>query len=158
MKPMLPSLTFDLPVRPDWQYEVKYDGFRAMLVWNSTKIELISRNGRDLLKQFPEIKEFLLRYEVQFKPYLPLHLDGELVYLENTHKANFSAIQVRGRLKSEKKISEQATRSPCRLMVFDLLLVKGKGIYTEPFYKRKEALAELFQAAGFKLKADPYND
>ena len=58
MKPMLPSLTFDLPVRPDWQYEVKYDGFRAMLVWNSTKIELISRNGRDLLKQFPEIKEW----------------------------------------------------------------------------------------------------
>lgn len=158
MKPMLPSLTFDLPVRPDWQYEVKYDGFRAMLTWNQKGIELVSRNGKNLLPQFPEIKQFLWQYEAQFKPYLPLQLDGELVYLENTHKANFSAIQVRGRLKSEKKIAEQAARFPCRLMVFDLLLVKGNGIYTEPFNKRKEALAELFQAAGFKLKANPYND
>ncbi|MEH7093307.1 DNA ligase D [Neobacillus vireti] len=158
MKPMLPSLTFDLPVRPDWQYEVKYDGFRAMLTWNQKGIELISRNGKNLLPQFPEIKKFLLQYEALFKPYLPLQLDGELVYLENTHKANFSAIQVRGRLKSEKKIAEQAARFPCRLMVFDLLLVKGNGIYSEPFYKRKDALEELFQAAGFKLKADPYND
>src|SRR4051812_6464311 len=113
MKPMLPSLTFDLPVRPDWQYEVKYDGFRAMLTWNQKGIELISRNGKNLLPQFPEIKQFLLQYETQFKPYLPLQLDGELVYLENTHKANFSAIQVRGRLKSEKKIEEQAARFPC---------------------------------------------
>ncbi|PFO04841.1 DNA ligase D [Bacillus sp. AFS076308] len=158
MKPMLPSLTFDLPVRPDWQYEVKFDGFRAMLTWNSKGIEFISRNGKDLLPQFPEIKDFLLRYELLFKPYLPLQIDGELVYLENTHKANFSAIQVRGRLKSEKKISEQATRSPCRLMVFDLLMLKGKKFSTEPFFKRKEALKELFLTIGFELESDPYNN
>ncbi|MEH7416677.1 DNA ligase D [Neobacillus drentensis] len=159
MKPMLPSLTFELPVRPDWQYEVKYDGFRALLTWNlTTGIELMSRNGKDLLPQFPEIKEFLLLHKVQFEPHLPLQLDGELVYLENTHKANFSAIQIRGRLKSEKKISEQSTRSPCRLMVFDLLMLKGKVLYTEPFYKRKKALEELFLKVRFELESDPYND
>lgn len=155
---MLPSLTFDLPVRPDWQYEVKFDGFRALLTWNSKGIEFISRNGKDLLPQFPEIKEFLLQYELLFKPYLPLQIDGELVYLENTYKANFSAIQVRGRLKSEKKISEQATRSPCRLMVFDLLMLNGKKFSTEPFSKRKEALKELFLTIGFELESDPYNN
>src|SRR4051794_32569062 len=108
MKPMLPSLTFDLPVHPDWLYEVKYDGFRAILEWNTQGVELTSRNGKALLPQFPEIKEFLLKHEKQFKPFLPLQLDGELVSLENTHKANFSMIQVRGRLKSDRKISEQA--------------------------------------------------
>ncbi|MBM7655118.1 DNA ligase D [Neobacillus cucumis] len=158
MRPMLPSLTFDLPVRPDWQYEVKYDGFRAMLSWDNTGIKLMSRNGNNLLPQFPEIKEFLLRYEVQFQPYLPLQLDGELVYLENTHKANFSAIQVRGRLKSEKKISEQATRFPCRLMVFDLLMLKGKGFFINPFYKRKQVLKKLFLGVGFQTEANPYNN
>lgn len=48
MKPMLPSLTFDLPVHPDWYYEVKYDGFRAILEWNGQGIELTSRNGKTL--------------------------------------------------------------------------------------------------------------
>ncbi|PLS01573.1 DNA ligase D [Neobacillus cucumis] len=158
MKPMLPSLTFELPVRPDWQYEVKYDGFRAMLTWNRNGIELISRNGKDLLPQFPEIKEFLLRYEAQFKPFLPLQLDGELTYLENTYKANFSAIQVRGRLKSEKKILEQAQRSPCRLMVFDVLMLNGKVLFAEPFHKRKNLLIELFQRIEFDVESDPYNN
>jgi len=157
MKPMLPSLTFELPVRPNWQYEVKYDGFRAMLTWNSRGIELVSRNGKDLLVQFPEIKEFLLRNEILFTSFLPLQLDGELVYLENTHKANFSAIQVRGRLKSEKKISEQSTRSPCRLMVFDVLMLKGKKLFGEPFYHRKEVLKDFFHKAGLSLESDPYN-
>ncbi|MGG3564553.1 DNA ligase D [Neobacillus rhizosphaerae] len=158
MKPMLPSLTFDLPVRPEWVYEVKYDGFRAILDWNSKGIELTSRNGKTLLPQFPEIKEFLLKHEEQFKPYLPLRLDGELVSLENTHKANFSAIQVRGRLKSEKKINDQATSFPCRLMVFDLLLLSGKTITIQPFKKRKEELRKLFLSMGFDLDSDPYND
>jgi len=158
MKPMLPSLTFDLPIQSDWLYEVKYDGFRAILEWNSKGITLTSRNGKDLFPQFPEIKEFLLQHEKHFKPFLPLQLDGELVSLENTLKANFSAIQVRGRLKSEKKIMEQSTQSPCRLMVFDLLMLNGKTFYSQSFHKRKAALSKLFKTIGFELDPDPYND
>lgn len=158
MKPMLPSLTFDSPVRPDWKYEVKYDGFRAMLDWDSQGINLTSRNGKDLFPQFPEIKKFLLDNKNLFQPFLPLQLDGELVYLENTYKANFSAIQVRGRLKSEKKIKEQAAHSPCRLMVFDLLMLNGNPLYSLAYQKRKAELKNLFMALGFELNADPYSD
>lgn len=158
MKPMLPSLTFDLSIHPEWLYEVKYDGFRAILEWDSQGIKLTSRNGKDLLPQFPEIKQFLLRNEEHFKPFLPLKLDGELVLLENTHKANFSMIQVRGRLKSEKKISEQAQKSPCRLMVFDVLIISGKNLTSVIFEKRKKELVNLFQKLGLELDADPYNE
>ncbi|WP_040208632.1 DNA ligase D [Neobacillus jeddahensis] len=158
MKPMLPSLTFENPERSNWLYEVKYDGFRAIIDWNSKGIKLTSRNGKDLFPQFPEIKAFLLQHEEQFKSFLPLQLDGELVFLENTHKATFSAIQVRGRLKSEKKITEQSTSNPCRLMVFDLLMLKGNPLYLLEYYKRKEELHKLFQAIGLELDADPYNN
>ncbi|MFJ7725714.1 DNA ligase D [Neobacillus sp. NPDC097160] len=158
MKPMLPSLTFDVPVRPDRLYEVKYDGFRAILTWNSKGIELTSRNGKELFPQFPELKEFLSKHEKHLKPFWPLQLDGELVSLENTYKANFSAIQVRGRLKSAKKIIEQATHSPCRLMVFDLLLLKGKPLHSLAFHKRKAELSNFFKTIGFKLDPDPYSD
>ena len=158
MKPMLPSLTFDLPVRPNWLYEVKYDGFRAIMEWNSRGITLTSRNGKELFPQFPEIKDFLLQHEKQFKPFLPLQLDGELVSLENTYKANFSSIQMRGRLKSEKKIIEHSTRSPCRLMVFDLLMLKGKPLHSLVFHKRKTELNKLFQTIGFNFAPDPYDN
>jgi bifunctional non-homologous end joining protein LigD len=95
MKPMLPSLIFDLPSSSAWLYEVKYDGFRAILEWNLNELKLTSRNGKSLLPQFPEMKEWLLKHYEQFQPFLPLHLDGELVILENPYKANFSSIQVR---------------------------------------------------------------
>ncbi|GHH98338.1 DNA ligase D [Neobacillus kokaensis] len=158
MKPMLPTLTFDKPVRPGWLYEVKYDGFRAILDWDSSGIKLTSRNGKTLLPQFPEIKEFLLTYETAFKPFLPLRFDGELVSLENPYKASFSALQVRGRLKAVKKILEQAENAPCRLMVFDLLQLAGKSLYSLPFKKRKEKLLQLFQSLALETDADPANE
>ncbi|WP_423798832.1 DNA ligase D [Neobacillus sp. SAB-20_R2A] len=157
MKPMLPTLTFDQPVQKDWLFEVKYDGFRAILDWDSNGIELTSRNGKSLLPQFPEIEDFLLQHENEFKPFLPLRLDSELVSLENPYKANFSAIQIRGRLKAVKKIGEQAKNSPCRLMIFDLLVQNGKPMYGLEFLKRKEELNRLFKKTGLELNADPYN-
>lgn len=154
---MLPSLTFDLPVHKDWFYEVKYDGFRAILDWTVKGIEFTSRNGKTLLPQFPEIKEYLLRHKEQFNPLLPIRLDGELVALENPYKANFSFIQVRGRLKSAKKIHEQALIAPCRFMVFDVLEIKGKTLLAKKFTERKEKLVSLFESLEIPLEADPYN-
>lgn len=156
MKPMLPSLTFDLPVHLDWLYEVKYDGFRAILEWDQHGIKLTSRNGKPLLPQFPEIKSFLSMQEEVFKPFLPLQLDGELVSLENPYKGNFSSIQVRGRMKAEKKISEQAAVSPCYLMVFDLLMQNGKRLCNSTYESRKTKLQSLFKKVGFQYEADPH--
>ncbi|WP_042355404.1 DNA ligase D [Bacillus rubiinfantis] len=154
MKPMLPTLTFDKPERAGWLYEVKYDGFRAVLDWTEDDIQLTSRNERSLLPQFPEIRDFLLKYQNEIKPLLPIRLDGELVLLENPYKANFSKIQVRGRLRADKKIAEQVNTRPARYMAFDLLLLAGKPIHSLPFNKRKAKLKELFQILGLNRTAD----
>jgi bifunctional non-homologous end joining protein LigD len=158
MKPMLPTLTFDLTLQPDWLYEVKYDGFRAILNWDNNGITLTSRNDKPLLPQFPEIKDFLEPLEKLFQPFLPLRLDGELVLLENPYKANFSAIQIRGRTRAAKKIAEQAAKSPCRLMVFDILVLAGKPQHSKTFDERKAGLSELFNQLNFPLEADPYSE
>lgn len=157
MKPMLPTLTFDLTVQPDWLYEVKYDGFRAILNWDDRGITVTSRNDKPLLPQFPEIKEFLEPLEELFQPFLPLRLDGELVLLENPYKGNFSAIQVRGRLKASKKIAEQAAKAPCRLMVFDILVLTGKPLHSKTFDKRKDELIKLFKQLSLPIETDPYS-
>ncbi len=158
MKPMLPTLTFELTPNPDWLYEVKYDGFRAILNWDKSGITLTSRNDKPLLPQFPEIKDFLESLEEQIRPFLPLRLDGELVLLENRYKANFSGIQIRGRLKAAKKIAEQAAKSPCRLMVFDILVLAGKPLNSKKFTKRKDELQKLFMNVGLPIEADSYNE
>lgn len=52
-KPMLPTLSAEPPKGKEWQYEVKYDGFRAFLIFRNGEVQLISRNGKDLLFSFP---------------------------------------------------------------------------------------------------------
>ncbi len=156
MKPMLPTLTFEVPQGDNWNYEVKYDGFRALLFWDK-EIKLISRNGNSLLEIFPEIKIYLENnYEV-FKPFLPLVLDGELVYLENEYKADFSRIQVRGRMRSEKKILEKAIHNPCRFLVFDLLSINGKLYSERKYIERKKSLIKLFEDSHLPTTPDPVN-
>jgi bifunctional non-homologous end joining protein LigD len=153
MKPMLPSLTFELPEGESWYYEVKYDGFRAILEWKDA-LTLTSRNGKSLLELFPEIETFLLEKKKEFESHLPLILDGELALLDNSYKANFGSIQVRGRMRSQKRINEKAKVQPCHYLVFDLLMHAGKWLIKEPYTKRKEALARLFSSLDLPLEVD----
>ncbi|WP_251553765.1 DNA ligase D [Neobacillus muris] len=155
MKPMLPTLTFDRPIKKGWVYEVKYDGFRALLKWDENGIGLISRNEKPLLEQFPEISGFLLKLEEKFMPFLPLQLDGELVSLENPYKADFSSLQIRGRLKAKNRIAELAEVSPCRFMAFDVLAIRGKSLSSLPLQKRKELLIDFFESLELETTADP---
>jgi bifunctional non-homologous end joining protein LigD len=151
MKPMLPSLSFEITNDVNWYFEVKYDGFRAILEWGQS-LELLSRNEKPLLKIFPEIEEFLIKNKRQLAPYLPLILDGELVSLENPFKADFGSIQIRGRMRSKERILQRAKQQPCRLLIFDLLMFKGKSLKNEPYLKRKKELMDLFKQIGFPLE------
>ncbi|WP_018662242.1 DNA ligase D [Heyndrickxia acidiproducens] len=156
MKPMLPVLKPALPETGDWAFEIKYDGFRAILDWAKGKnIRLWSRNGKDLLPKFPEIRDFLQKYEDQLAPYLPLRLDGELVLLENPYKANFSELQSRGRMKSQEKIEQAAGQRPARFLVFDVLCMQGAGMADKRFTVRKETLRDFFKELSWPLKPDP---
>ncbi len=157
MKPMLPSLTFNIPEGVDWYYEVKYDGFRAILEWDKDTLAIISRNGKPLLALFPEIEIFLLKNKDKFAPFLPLRLDGELVSLENPYKANFSSIQIRGRMRSQRKILEAAETHPCFLLVFDLLQLKGIDLKGEHYIKRKGELTNLFTDVDLPLEPSENN-
>ncbi len=143
MKPMLPTLTFECPKGDEWRYEVKFDGFRALLVWDQG-IKLISRNGKSLLENFPEIEAYLQKNQELFRPYLPLTFDCELVVLENSYRANFGAIQIRGRMRSAERIRETAERDPCRLMIFDILKLKGEDLTRLVYHKRRKVVENFF--------------
>ncbi|TQR19905.1 DNA ligase D [Psychrobacillus vulpis] len=144
MKPMLLTGVDEIPLGKDWIYETKYDGFRCLLEWESEPI-LKSRNGKVLNNMFPEIISFCYEIHEQIKPYLPLTLDGELVYLINNWKSNFSIVQLRGRMSNQDVISTHVQQFPCHYVVFDLLKYKGESVTSLPITKRKQTLDKLFQ-------------
>ncbi|MCM3704955.1 MULTISPECIES: DNA ligase D [Cytobacillus] len=153
MRPMLPTLTFDVPNEKEWVFEAKYDGFRAILHWEKEP-RLTSRNDKPLLNLFPEIKAFMEKHKDKFEQYLPLILDGEVVLLENAYKAHFGSIQVRGRMRAEKKIREKAKTSPCRFLVFDILMINGRKIADKEYSARKTELEALFKSCDLPLEPD----
>ncbi|PFA70758.1 DNA ligase D [Bacillus sp. AFS015802] len=156
MKPMLPVLRHELPSDEDWLYEVKYDGFRGMLtVQSNDQISLQSRNGKDLLPHFPEIKEYIRTLLNEYAFPLPLILDGEVVLLRSSFSTEFLELQVRGRMRNEQKILKAASRRPVTFLAFDLLQFGKKSYVDEPYLTRKEKLKEVFSLLQLPLKPAP---
>ena len=86
--PMEAELVSELPSEGGWRYEPKWDGFRGVLENDGGELALWSRNGRPLLRYFPELREIGER--------LPPHsaLDGEIV-IAREGKLDFDAMQTR---------------------------------------------------------------
>ncbi|MFJ7666689.1 DNA ligase D [Lysinibacillus sp. NPDC097195] len=144
MKPMLLTEAIEPPIGEEWLYETKYDGFRCILQWAEAEPFLISRNGNVLNHLFPEIMAYCQKLYEEIKAYLPLTLDGELVYLTNDYKSEFSKVQQRGRMQNNEAIAAHAEAFPCHYIVFDLLLIKGESQTNRYLKTRKQQLATLF--------------
>lgn len=152
MKPMLLTSADEWPTGDEWIYEAKYDGFRAILEWEDAVPAIISRNQRDLSPLFPELIDFCKQAFPNVKPFLPLAFDGEIVYLENNYRSNFSIVQSRGKMKTKQSIQQASKRFPCQFIVFDLLKMNGNEMNTLPLEERKKRLLELFQKADLPMK------
>src|SRR5438128_3389670 len=74
------SLPFD---HPEWIFELKYDGFRALAIIQNGRTELISRNGNSF-KSFEALRKEL-KSPYQGKTVL----DGEIVCLDKRGKPQF---------------------------------------------------------------------
>ncbi len=142
---MLLTATTDVPLGKDWLYEAKYDGFRCMIEWEKDIPTLMSRNGKVLNQMFPEILSFCETILEQIRPFLPLSLDGELVYLTNDFKSDFSTVQLRGRMRKESVITQHVKEFPCHYVVFDFLTYKGESLTELSIIKRKMKLENIFQ-------------
>lgn len=147
MKPMLLTSSQQLPDGEDWIYETKYDGYRAILHWKNDGITITSRNMKDLSNIFPEIIQFCYQKHSNVKPYLPLTLDGEIVYLENNFRSNFSVVQTRGKTRSKQGIQRSSKKFPCQFIAFDILEMQGEKLISLPTSERKIKLHHLFQKA-----------
>jgi len=145
MELMQPIATAKITPNSDWMYEVKYDGFRVLIIWTTKQIKIISRNHTDLTKNFPEIIIFCKQIQPKIVTHLPLRLDGELVVLNNKFQANFAAVQQRGRLKSSEKITLLAKNRPATFIAFDLVQNHGNKLEGFSYLERRRQLFAFFK-------------
>jgi bifunctional non-homologous end joining protein LigD len=136
VKPMLATLV-DEPFDDDrWLFELKWDGYRGIAVVEKDKVTLTSRNGKDLLHQFPEMKELARAFRS-----IPVVVDGELCVLDERGRPSFQALQSRD--KPEVRGMKRRKPSPVTFVVFDLIYADGRDLRERPLEERKRLLETI---------------
>jgi DNA ligase D-like protein (predicted ligase) len=124
IEPMLLLRTEKLPEGRDLQYEIKFDGYRALAIKSGGKVQLRSRNDNDFNVRYPGIVKALAPMPDETV------IDGEVVALEGG-RPSFNALQNYG-----------SAGAPLHYYVFDLLVLEGQDVMGEPLVKRRELLEE----------------
>jgi bifunctional non-homologous end joining protein LigD len=124
---MLATLVAEAFDDPEWLFEIKWDGYRALCTVERDKLTLVSRNGLDMLHRFPDLKALAGAFKS-----VPIVVDGEIVSLDSKGRSEFQRLQ-----ESQKK--------PAGLTyaAFDLLYADGKDLRSTPLEQRKALLERL---------------
>ena len=141
IEPMYASVGHEIPSGARWTFEPKYDGVRVLAHVNSRSIRLITRNGNDKARQFPEIVRSL--GELGVRAGHSFTIDGEIVALVGGDAARFQALQSRMHLKGASDIANAEAHMPAALVAFDMLSDDRKDITREPWTSRREHLESL---------------
>ena len=132
--PMEAELVAELPAGDGWRYEPKWDGFRGVLENDGGELALWSRNGRPLLRYFPELRPL---GELMPKGSA---LDGEIV-IARDGALDFDSMQMRLH-PAESRVNRLSAEIPARFIAFDALVWKGVEVWHEPLSKRRARLEE----------------
>lgn len=135
--PMEALAASEIPVGPEWQYEPKWDGFRAIVFRDRDRVDLQSKAGQPLGRYFPEIVEALRKLKpTQFV------LDGEII-VPVEGDLSFEDLLMRIH-PAESRIRKLANEHPASLLLFDLLVDQdGHSLVKRPLEERRQALEEF---------------
>jgi bifunctional non-homologous end joining protein LigD len=136
--PMLAKLHDEPFDNPDWVFEIKWDGYRAVAEVNKKNIRLYSRNGLSFKEAYPPVFEELKKIKKD------VVIDGEIVALDDKGMPRFQLIQQYA----------QTHDVPICYYVFDCLYVNGKSIEDKPLTERKEILKKLLPASDIIVYCD----
>jgi bifunctional non-homologous end joining protein LigD len=127
--PMRAELVTKLP-EGDWDYEVKFDGYRALALRTQDAVALLSRNANPLNSRFPTIIDGLRGLEAGTM------LDGEIVALDERGRPSFNVLQ-----------NYQSTTGAIYYYVFDILGYRGKSTLRLRLTERRTLLTAALERA-----------
>jgi bifunctional non-homologous end joining protein LigD len=120
---------------PDWLFEIKWDGYRALCTIERDSFSLVSRNGLDMLRRFPDLEDLAGAFSS-----VPIVVDGEICSLDAKGRSSFQRLQ-------------EAMRKPVGLtyVAFDLLYADGADLRSKPLEERKALLERMIRDDGLVL-------
>src|SRR3984893_17384554 len=112
-----------LPEGPNWEYEVKFDGYRALGIKSGGRVRLMSRDQNDLAARF--------RIFAKARAELPdeTSMDGELVALDEAGRPSFNVLQ-----------NYRRAGTPLQFYTFDVLILAGMSLQDRPLEARRKVL------------------
>ena len=122
---------------PDWLFEIKWDGYRAVAFIDDGKVRLVSRNQNELTGQYPELKDM-----PKFIKAKNAILDGEVVALDDEGKALVQPDAAANGISSGRQTPAAKARMcpsfTTRLICFTSMVSTGDSV---PLEERKRKLA-----------------
>jgi ATP-dependent DNA ligase len=122
-----------LPEGDDWTYELKFDGYRALIIKDEQQVELRSRKNKDLAGMYPGLAAAGSRLNAD-----QVVVDGEIVALDAQGSPSFQALQHRGSHPGHQIV----------FYAFGLLHLDGQDLTGEPLFKRRARLARVLDGSG----------
>ncbi|MCC2659439.1 MAG: ATP-dependent ligase [Arthrobacter sp.] len=125
----------------DWSFELKWDGIRALVVADSDKVRLLSRNGNDMSASYPELTDR------HCWPPQDFIADGEIVAVGPRGRPDFGLLQGRMKLTKPGDVKRARANIPVQLMLFDLLSEDGEDLRRRPLEERRARLQDFYRPA-----------
>jgi bifunctional non-homologous end joining protein LigD len=137
-QPLALAMVVESPPEGDeWLHEIKHDGYRIVARLDEGEAQLVSRNGKDWTKEFPEVARAVHRLQAG-----TVVLDGEVAAVLPNGATSFQELQKRG----------ARGAAPIAYFVFDLLHLDGWDLRGVPLEARKEVLRRLLEGASDTLR------
>ncbi|WP_027681690.1 non-homologous end-joining DNA ligase [Rhizobium leguminosarum] len=136
--PCLALLKPKPPKGPQWNFEVKWDGYRLAVHIEPKGVRILTRGGHDWTDRFPAIKQAAL-----WLPVGTAILDGEAVVLDEQGRSDFGLLQQSLGGRGGEKMSSDAI-----FMAFDLLYFDGHDLRNSELGMRRHLLEDLVPAGG----------
>ncbi|WP_029144466.1 ATP-dependent DNA ligase [Microbacterium luticocti] len=135
-----------------WQpwAELKWDGIRAIGVWDGQRLRLYARSGTDITARYPELSDGTVRLDAASAV-----VDGEIVALDATGRPSFTRLQNRMHLTKPAQIEAQRQLTPVRYHLFDLLQADGADLTARPLTERRRLLEQIAGSAPAPVAVPP---
>jgi bifunctional non-homologous end joining protein LigD len=115
-----------------WAFEGKWDGYRILLRYIDGKLQLTSRSGIDMTKDFPQLHTITDDLGL-----LDVVLDGEVVAFDEKGRTNFTRLAGRSAATEDLDI---------KFLLFDILYLNGSSLLRLKWEDRRKLLEEVAQA------------
>lgn len=128
--------------------EFKYDGMRAIIEKKGKDIWIYTRRLEDVTKQFPDIREIVLK-GVKGDNFI---IEGEALGIDPKTKKPLPFQRLSQRVHRKFDIKETIKEIPVQLNLFDVIYYDGKLLVDKPFTERRKLLEKIIKSIPGRLQ------